>query len=295
MLWANAGLLLTIVFWGSLIPVLADMLQKWDPYFISVWRYGLAIPVLEVLRRIMEPGPLLPPDVRLGRLWGAGALLAAFATFYTVGVAHSNPITAAVLSACSPVIAGLVEWAGTRVPPHWSLLMAVPLTISGAIIGSVELSGAGGGWGFRGGEPLIVAGSACWALYSLAVKQWLNECTPLRLATLTIAPGEVFLILIYAAVAAAGQTLPLVCPSVKDLIELLWISLGAAVGGILFWNNGVRKLGVTAASLYLNLVPFVAIAVAMLFGVYPRTAQLVGCLLVVAGIVQTQVFRPGRT
>ena len=138
MIAANAGLILTVIFWGSLVPVLADLLQRWDPYLLSVLRYGMAVPFLLILRWCLEPGPLFQAGVRLSSVAAAGALLAAFATLYTIGVAHCNPITAAVLSACSPVISGIVEWIGTRIAPRWSFILSLPLTISGALLGTFE-------------------------------------------------------------------------------------------------------------------------------------------------------------
>ena len=286
---ANAGLTLTVIFWGSLVPVLADRLQRWDPYFLSVVRYGIAVPFLLFLRWWLEPGPLFQSGVNLPSMAAAGVLLAAFATLYTIGVANSNPITAAVLSACSPIIAGVVEWIGTRIVPRWSFILALPLTISGALLGTLEFHSEHIDWDVQGGEIFILLGSACWAAYSFTAKRWLSNCSHLRLASQSIGIGVIFMTLIYIVLVAAGMARVTNSFPDSDLVKIGWVSLGAVVGGIYFWNRGVRLIGVSTAALHLNLIPFVAITTAMWFGIFPKIEQFLGCTLVITGIVVTQI------
>ena len=293
MLGANAGLFVAVVFWGALVPVLADLLKRWDPYFVSVCRYGLAVPFLLLLCRSFEPGPAKPARPRLFRIAGSGTFLAGFSTFYTIGVAHSNVIAVAILSACSPVIASLVEWVGTGNRPHRTVLFAIPLTLTGALLGSVQFQDSAGGWGFQGGEIFVVAGSVCWAMYSFSIKYWLQDYSHVRVSYLTIGAGTIVLAFVYMIAASTGHARALITPSWADLAEIAWVSMGAVVAGVVLWNIGVGKLGVAVASLYLNLVPFVAFATAILFGISPQPKQIIGCLLVVSGIIQAQIFGPG--
>lgn len=57
------------------------------------------------------------------------------------------------------------------------------------------------------------------------------------------------------------------------------------------WNPGVKRLGVAVASMHLNLIPLVAALTAVSPGFEPRVEQLVGGLLVVAGVLQAQYRR----
>ena len=287
-LWANAGLLLTSVFWGAVVPVLSNLLGRWDPYLLSLVRYGIAVPIFWALRWLLEPGPLLPPGIAPVRFVLSGGFIAGFVILYTLGIARSNPITAAVLSACSPLIAALVEWAGTRAPPQRALLFAIPLTVGGAVLGTVTPEA--GVWGFGWGEALVVSGLACWSLYSFTARHWFPGCTPLRLALLTLTPCGAMLAGAFAAVAAVGLARPVPALTSRDLWELAWVSLGAVVIAFVLWNHGVRRLGVAQATLYMNLLPFMAMAAAVLYGILPTTAQVIGCVLVVAGIAQSQYF-----
>lgn len=288
---ANLGLFLTAIFWGSLVPILSSLLERWDPYFLSALRYGLPVPIFLVLVWIREPGPLIPPGTSLRRLLALGGALAAFSTLYTVGVAHANPITAAIVSACSPIVAGIVAWIGTRTPPQRTLYLAVPLAVAGGVLSTLDITGIGASVRLGGGEPLIVAGSVCWACYSIGAQRWLGHWSLIRISALTITPCAVLLVAWYGMLRLAGLTRPLPTAWAADVPSLAWVTFAAVVAGILLWNHGVRILGVVVAALYLNLIPVVALVVAAWMGTRPRLEQLVGAALVVAAVAQAQLRR----
>src|SRR5450432_3790518 len=108
---ANLGLLATTAAWGTMIPVLNLLLPRWDGFFLAAARYGLALPFLLAALKLREPGRLLPAGVPRWRILVLGAVgIGAFAPLFTLGVAHANPVTAAILSASGPVIALFVAW-----------------------------------------------------------------------------------------------------------------------------------------------------------------------------------------
>ena len=59
--------------------------------------------------------------------------------------------------------------------------------------------------------------------------------------------------------------------------------------GVFLWNFGVKRVGVVVASLYLNLVPVVAIGVFAFSGIIPTWPQIVGGLLVIAGVLLSEL------
>ena len=54
MLAANLGMLLVALSWGTMIPSMKHLLLGWDPYFLALARYGLAVPPMLVLLRLTE-------------------------------------------------------------------------------------------------------------------------------------------------------------------------------------------------------------------------------------------------
>ena len=139
-LGANLGLLATTAAWGTMIPVLNLLLPRWDGFFLAAARYGLALPFLLAALKLREPGRLLPVGVAPWRVLVLGAIgIGAFAPLFTVGVAHANPITAAILSASGPVIALFVAWLVDRAPVDRRLVPGIALVVIGGTIATVDL------------------------------------------------------------------------------------------------------------------------------------------------------------
>ena len=55
------------------------------------------------------------------------------------------------------------------------------------------------------------------------------------------------------------------------------------------WHFGVSRIGITAASIYSNLVPVVVVSIAIAAGRYPTVMHLVGGALVIAGVLFAQL------
>jgi drug/metabolite transporter (DMT)-like permease len=62
-------------------------------------------------------------------------------------------------------------------------------------------------------------------------------------------------------------------------------------GGILLWNHGVRQFGIVVPSLYMNLVPVVAVLLSAAIGHPPTWWHLAGGALVIVGIALTYLRR----
>src|ERR1700674_1872717 len=103
---ATAGVLLTALGWGSMVPLTSLLLASLPPFLIAATRYTAAVPVLAILIAIIEKGAILPPGLPWRRILMLGGLgIAGFATCYTFGIWYSGPITAAAILAAGPVVA----------------------------------------------------------------------------------------------------------------------------------------------------------------------------------------------
>jgi len=101
MLRPNLALLFTVIAWGTNIPASALLLEHWDPWFLSVVRFGAGYIALWLLFRWREPGAshsVMP--VASWRLWLLGAAGAGvFGPVYNLGIATSNPVMVAIMNA----------------------------------------------------------------------------------------------------------------------------------------------------------------------------------------------------
>jgi drug/metabolite transporter (DMT)-like permease len=287
---ANLGLLVTAFAWGSQIPVLNELFERWDPYFLAAIRYVLAVPVLLAILAVAEPGRALLRPLLEVRLWLLGSALGLFVPLYTVGIAHADPNTAAVLGSTGPAVAAIVAWACFRLPFDRSMVPAIVLAMAGGILATYDPAAGGAAFDLRGGEALILLATACWAWYSYAAQRWYGHWSQLRISCLTMVPGAaVSVVLCLAAALASGASMPAAPTRALDIGLIAWMTLMAVIAGLLGWNYGVRHLGVVVASLFLNFVPVFAILITTLLGTPPTAMQLLGGALVLAGVLQSQL------
>jgi drug/metabolite transporter (DMT)-like permease len=290
MIAANLGLFLTMLIWGGFIPVLNLVFDRWDPWSLAAIRYWIALPLLALVIRFNEPGRLLPPDVNWRRVWLIGGLgFGGFGGLYTLGVAHANPITAAILSAAGPVVAALVARFGYGAPLGFGTRPALLLAFAGGLLAMIDWQAPGNPLVLQGGEILLLLATLCWCWYSIEAQRTLPGVSQVRITFITMIPAATVLTAAYLLAGLAGAAhLPMPRPRGTDLLIFLYMGGAVAGLGVLLWNFGVQRLGIVIASIYLNLIPIVAIGISVAFGTPLRAEQLAGGVLVLAGVALSQ-------
>jgi drug/metabolite transporter (DMT)-like permease len=284
----NLALVAVAFAWGTMIPVISHLAQTWDPFFLGAVRYVCGVPLLYAALWLAEgfARPAVRPAVWRALVPGWFGL-GGFAFIYTIGVAHANPVIAAVLGAANPVIAAVVGGVIFRIPFDRRLAPAVILAVIGCALASIDWSSLS--LELRGGEPLVLIASALWAWYSIAIHRWLGGWSQLRKAANTMAHGAVPLIVGYLLARALGWAQPSpAIPAGWDVGIFIWMIAGSVVIGLLLWNFGVAKTNLVVASLYTNLVPVVAIALLAVGGEAPTLAQIAGGVLVIGGVAWSE-------
>jgi drug/metabolite transporter (DMT)-like permease len=288
----NAGMVFMALLWGTMIPALVVLLPLWDPFFLAAARYLVALPLFVVLLLIVQGGRLLTPGLPYWRLLCLGLFgYGIFSPLFTLGVHYCHPATAAILVSAAPVLGALVGRAGFGIPFDLRLLPSIALTVAGAIVATYDP--VQGGLAFTGGEPLILIAMTMWNWYSLAAQRWLAGMNQLRITGLTLIPGAVMIGIFYLIAGALGfADLPPAPPrEISDVLLVVWMACGCLFGGIVLWNHGVRQFGIVIPSLYMNLVPVVAVLLSAAIGHPPTYWHLAGGALVVVGIALSYLRR----
>jgi drug/metabolite transporter (DMT)-like permease len=294
MLAANLGMLLVALSWGTMIPSMKHLLLGWDPYFMALARYALAVPPMLLLLRLTERDLPWFAGFAPWRWWVLGAIgIGLFPPLYTVGLDHCNPITAAILSSTSPAITALVGRVGFGLPIAARMIPGILLTVIGCAYATYDPRLAGLPFDLRGGEILIILASACWSWYSIAVQRWLTGCTQLRIAGVTTATGTVVLVAVYliASTFGAADLPPAVPNNWVDTGLFLWLAFVPVMLGNILWHIGVYRLGPVIAALFMNLMPISAILITAALGVLPSWQQIIGGIVVLVGIMLAQLRR----
>ncbi len=286
-----AGLLLAALFWGGMIPLTKYQLERWDPYFLVAVRSLGAAPLLFLMMLWTDRNRPAPVHVPASKVWFFGVVgNGGFAILYTVGVQFSDPILAAILTAAAPAVAAVTDRVFFRLPFNKLMVPGIIASVVGCALASIDGSGEGG-IAFGGGELLVLASTVCWAWYSTVAQRWCPDWSQVRITFATMATSGTAMCVIYAVLALGGWVSFPPSPPERweEAFSLGWYIVTVMVLGVVLWNAGVRAVGVVTASLYINLTPCVAIVIlVMLQGAQPTTQQLLGGVLVLAGIVYSE-------
>ncbi|MBT3788154.1 MAG: DMT family transporter [Alphaproteobacteria bacterium] len=293
-----AGLAVTVVMWGTMVPFIAALLKVVDPWLLSLLRYGFAMLFLLGMLWINERRGLFAVSYNWKHMLALGASMAGFSTFYALGILYSDPVTAAIVLTANPVVAAILSRFLYQAKLPKGFLLALVLAVSGGIVvvrGSPQAL-AGNGIGFQGGEILLLMAVSCWTWYSLKVQDWCGKYSNIRTTTITSATAIVWLALVWLFFLVLGDTrFEPEALNIGPVSMLIWLSWGAAGIAIILWHRGAAHIGVPSASLYLNLIPVVAVIVsAVLFDLRPNMYQIGGGLLVLSGVMSIQLRRLGN-
>jgi drug/metabolite transporter (DMT)-like permease len=188
----------------------------------------------------------------------------------------ATPVAVAVISAV---------FLGERIRAlHW---IGVVTSMAGLylVVGhGAEFSGPS----FRG-DLFVLTSVSCWTAYTLGATRLIARHSPLFVTGMTMALGMVP----YVAV-----TIPaLMRTDWSRLSAFTWISvvLSALLAlnvAYLTWYTGVQKIGPARTSMYSNLVPIVAMAVAAAWLGEPLGAtKIIGAAAVLTGVLLTRLGR----
>lgn len=285
---ANAGLLLMAAQWGVFFPVIERLLETWDVLSATIGRQIVGTAVLFLMLALVERRPPAARRLPWGRIFvlgavgiTAGSLLTSLAIFYSSGV------SAAIVSATNPISSALVARLLFRMPLARGLLVGAALSVAGGM--AAIFGGGGAAAEFRGGELLIVLANVTWIWFSVIAQRWLRGCSQLEITALTTLTGAICLLPFLALAAASGVAPLSVDFSATSVLLLLYAGAMPIAFGNFLWHYGVSLVGVVVASMYGNLVPVAAVFATFWIGAQPTPSQLVGGVVIVAGVLYAQV------
>jgi drug/metabolite transporter (DMT)-like permease len=280
---------------GSLARSLLDV--GWSPAAVVATRVGgafliLLIPCLFLLRRIG-----LPTGRQSLRLLAYGLVAVALAQLcFFSAVQYLSVGVALLLEYLAPVMLIGWHWARSHRRPAWPVLAGAGLSMVGLAFvldlrGGLSLNPIGVAWG--------LAAAVCLSAYFLLSEENGTDAPihPLLLTTAGTGIGAGVLLAASAAgilpLAAAPGAAILAGQAVGWWLPVLLLILVCAVFAYLSGIVAVRRLGSSLASFVsLTEVIFAVIFAFVLLGQQPGLMQLLGGVLIVAGIGVVQ--RPQR-
>ncbi len=173
------------------------------------------------------------------------------------GVARTSASNSALIFGCTPITVSLLSaWLGHE-RPGWTRWAGAAVSLTGIYL--VVGQGARQGTSSLIGDAMIFCAMLCWAGYTVGTKPLLSRYSPLFITGLTMAIGTA----VYAPVALLWlRGVDLGRLSTPAWLGIVYSALFSLVAAYVIWYTAVQKLGGGRTSMYSNIVPMVAMAVA---------------------------------
>lgn len=292
LLAANGICLASMVIWAAGLPAADLILPHMPAVALTAARATLAALVLLPIWWLVEGRrAVLSADWWRGT-WIGFVALGLASIFVVLALQLNDPVTVAIVTAIMPVAGILLECVADRRPFTRALALGLVLSLVGGI---VAVSGSAGQLDFGFGVLAALASVLCYTWGSRETVKALPGLTPLGRASVTVAGCAAVML-----VAALGDGL--VRGAWPDWAAIGWAEFGGlAIFGIgsmavsqLLWIISVGRIGIGAASMHMNAVPFYVMLMVFALGGAWSWPQTLGAGIVVLGALVAQGLVGGR-
>ncbi|OTA16734.1 hypothetical protein Xbed_03435 [Xenorhabdus beddingii] len=276
--------LIATFFWGSNFPVTKFVLANLPPWTASVERFFFAVICIFIFLAWKEGihTKVLKQNWREFIVLGAIGV-AGFNGAFFVGLQSASPITAALIVATTPISANILESIIYRQLPRLIRIIGMVISLLGValvmtngqwILGDIIQSATG--------DMIIFLGSLGWATYTVGIRVFVKNATPLETTSWTMLFGAI--ILAFIAIFVESPLHALSSGTFESHLACIYIGIGGSAIAYLFWNMGVAIRGAGKTAIFFNFVPIFALLVQMIMGDIPSLAQMVGIVVTIAGV-----------
>ncbi|MCM3882292.1 DMT family transporter [Frankia sp. R82] len=285
------------VAWGAMFPVMDSALKHIDPFTFTCMRYAIAGVVFLVLLLARE-------GIAAFRLQGERVWLAWF--FGTAGFAGfqflvflgqqklgaEGALIASIMMATMPMLGFLVNWVVRKAVPPVGAIVFIVISFVGVtlVITKGHYATLVRNPQDFGADGLIILGALCWVIYTIGAS-YFPHWSPVRYTTVTTWLGLPSACGITAVLLATGYTSMPSGHAVSTVLpELAYMSLVAAVVGVLAWNVGNKILTPLNGVLFMDVVPITTYMISAFTGDTPAAMQYLGAGISATALILNNVY-----
>ncbi len=290
---ANLLCVASMLVWAGGLPAADLIIPLIPPLPLTAMRTGLAAVVLMAIWLMVEG---FRPVV--GAQWGRGIYVGGIciglgAVFLVIGQAYTDAVTVSIITASMPLIGIGLELLLDGRKLTLALILGLLLSLGGGMIALAQ-----GGFSLDLGLGAIAAFSSCLAFTwgSRATVKSFPNMTPLGRTTLTVCGAFIAsLVIAVGWGAVGGAPVQWAALGPKEFAALAMFGIGSLALSQILWIMGVERIGIGAASLHMNAVPFYVMIFAFALGADWNWLQAFGAVIVVIGVMVAQdMFRMPR-
>lgn len=277
-------LTLTVLFWAGNFVLGRGVHEAVPPIALSFWRWLTALAILAPL----AAGSMWVQRREIAKAWKRLLLfgllgIAAFHTLVYIGLQTTTATNGILLNTTNPVIIILISWLFLHQRLRWWQALGVAVAFLGALIiitrADLQVLRA---LRFNAGDMFVLAGVACWALYTVCLRWRPIHLDPLSFLGATVCAGLLLIAPLYAWELHQGariQWSPWVAASI------FYFGLFPSVLAYIFWNRAVAEVGASAAGLFIYLMPVFGVLLSVIFLQESlHRFHLAGMVMVVSGV-----------
>lgn len=288
----DVGLIFMALIWGVNFSVVKVGLKAFDSLTFAGLRVALAAIVLMAVAAVIRstPWPSRREIIALAWLGVIGNGL--YQLLFLAGMSRTRAGIAALLVAAGPAwIAIISQLLGReRMPPRGWAGIGLQLIGVACVVGSAH--GVDTGDTALYGAGLIALGAITWAVYTVLLQPYTTTVNPLHLTAITTTSGAV--VCVVAAIPGLAST-DWKSIGLDAWGAVFYASFGAMIIAYMLYYRGMRILGATRTSMYSNLQPIIALAVAsVMLAERPTGPQLLGAAFIMGGLLMSRTARVGR-
>jgi len=288
--------LIAVFSWGGMFPIMAPALKIMDPFYITLFRYGIVAIIFAIILLFVEGKSAFKSDGNFLKLWLFGtSAFAGFSFLVFLGQKTAGPsgsIIASVMMATQPLLGVLVGWVYRGVKPTIVSLISMIVAAIGVfmVVTKGDLSVLYKGDNTIFALVLILLGALCWVIYTTGggdFKQW----SILRYSTLTSIYGVLSVIVILFVATLMGW---LSVPSFEQISgvsgALIYMISFAGVIAVFAWNLGNRIVGPINGILFMNLVPITSFVISIVNGYKISGFELAGVSITILALIGNNIY-----
>ncbi|CAN5623371.1 DMT family transporter [soil metagenome] len=208
-----------------------------------------------------------------------------YQVFFVEGLSRTRAGHAALIVAAAPAFIMVASRIRGIEPVRPKMLVGIALSIVGVGL-IISDSAQAPGSSTLAGSLLMVAAVMTWTTFTVLLQPYTLIFSPLKLSAITMIGGLLPLLVVSGPALAATPWASIPFPA---WAAVFYASIVSMVVAYLFWYRGIKLLGPTRTSVYSNIQPVIALAIAWMFlHEVPTLWQTVGATTIISGVLFTR-------
>jgi len=278
-------LFLMATIWAVNFSVVKYATQIFTPLAFTGLRVAMATVVLIVIAVVSKSPWPGRRDILI--LLGIGVLgHGVYQFFFVEGLSRTRAGHAALIVAAAPAFIVVASRLRGIERVKRKMVIGIALSVVGVGLIISDSANAAAGESSLAGSLLMVAAVLTWTTFTVLLQPYTLLFSPLKLSAITMVGGMLPLLFVSgpALIATQWSTIPL-----SAWAALFYASIVSMVIAYLFWYRGIKLLGPTRTSVYSNIQPVIALAIAWVFlNEVPTLWQAIGTGTIITGVLFTR-------